>query len=161
MGEHLLSTKVYQHLSTNQQSPFGLFESLLHPPPPPPALHGFEGGRSGMVGWSLPVWPSAWGEASKAWTIQCLSEPHLSRGAHPGICDVFVAAASKQPIWGSLMEIRGRALMTAIGGPFLAKSKIKRKNTQKIPRRRKPQLSSPTGWNQKNDLKYIPIMANG
>ena len=108
-------------------------------------LHGFEGGRSGMVGWSLPVWPSAWGEASKAWTIQCLSEPHLSRGAHPGICDVFVAAASKQPIWGSLMEIRGRALMTAIGGPFLAKLKIKRKNTQKIPRRRKPQLSSPTG----------------
>ena len=46
-----------------------------------------------MVGWSLPVWPSAWGEASKAWTIQCLSEPHLSRGAHRGTCDALVAAA--------------------------------------------------------------------
>lgn len=74
-----------------------------------------------MVGWSLPVWPSAWGEASKAWTIQCLSEPHLSRGAHRGTCDALVAAASKQPIWGILLEIRGQALMTAIGGPFLAK----------------------------------------
>ena len=130
----------------NQQSPFGLFESLLHPPPPPPALHGFEGGRSGMVGWSLPVWPSAWGEPARLGPFN-VSPSRISRGArNPGMCDVLVAAASKQPIWGSLMEIRGQALMTAIGGPFLAKVEDQAQKHPKNTAEGKPQLSSPTGW---------------